>query len=66
MSEQTFTKNILAYVDPLSVQAGDELRAMVSCTGHEAFDAQLVRLVSGDSRPHGTGFREVEIDAEQV
>ena len=64
MPDQTFIKNVLSYVDPLSVEAGDELRVMVSCTEHDQFDAHLVRLVSGDSRPHGTGFREVELDAD--
>ena len=28
------------------------------------YSAQLVRLVSGDSRPHGTGFKAVSIDAD--
>jgi N,N-dimethylformamidase len=56
-------KNIVSYVDPLSVQAGDELKVMVSCHEPGDFRAELVRLVSGDSRPHGTGFREAAIDS---
>ncbi|MCZ6658173.1 MAG: N,N-dimethylformamidase [Gammaproteobacteria bacterium] len=56
-----FNKNIVSYVDPLSVQAGDELKVMVSCHESGDFRACLVRLVSGDSRPHGTGFHEVPI-----
>jgi len=51
-------KQIVAYVDPWSVVAGDTLDVMVSCQTAGQFRAELVELISGDSRPHGTGFRE--------
>src|SRR5262245_9351969 len=56
-------KSIVAYADPLSVCAGDVLTVRVSCEQAGEYTAELVRLVSGDDRPHGTGFREVTIDA---
>jgi N,N-dimethylformamidase len=57
------TKRIVGYADPLSVRAGDALELFISCEQSQPFHAELVRLVSGDARPHGTGFREVAIDA---
>jgi N,N-dimethylformamidase len=55
-------KNIVAYADPLSVRAGDTLEVFVSCDVPGEYTAELVRLVSGDNRPHGTGFREVVVE----
>ena len=60
---QPFIKEIVGYADPLSVSAGDLLNVCVSCDVPGEYDATLVRLISGDARPHGTGFREVEVDA---
>jgi N,N-dimethylformamidase len=56
-------KHIVAYADPLSVRAGDALDVFVSCDVPGEYTAELVRLVSGDSRPHGTGFSEVAVAA---
>ena len=56
-------KTIVGYADPLSVRAGDALSVFVSCEAAGEFNASLVRLVSGDDRPHGTGFAEVALDA---
>ena len=54
-----FPKHIVAYVDPLSVRAGDTLSVFVSCDVPGEFVASLVQLISGDDRAHGTGFREI-------
>ena len=51
-------KQIIAYADPWSVMAGDTLDVMVSCHSAGQYSAELVELISGDSRPHGTGFVE--------
>lgn len=51
-------KQIVAYADPWSVTAGDTLDVMVSCHSAGQYSAELVELISGDSRPHGTGFKE--------
>src|SRR5262245_28247756 len=56
-------KTIVAYADPLSVCAGETLSVFVSCDTPGSYEAELVRLISGDSRPHGTGFKERSIDA---
>ena len=60
---QPFIKEIVGYADPLSVSAGDTLNVCVSCDVPGEYEATLVRLISGDARPHGTGFREVAVDA---
>ena len=57
-------KQIIAYADPWSVAAGDTLDVMVSCAMAGQFKAELVELICGDSRPHGTGFKELGIPAE--
>jgi N,N-dimethylformamidase len=51
-------KQIIAYADPWSVAAGDTLDVMVSCHSAGQYSAELVELICGDSRPHGTGFEE--------
>ncbi len=58
-----FPKHIVAYVDPLSVRAGDTLGVFVSCDVPGEFVASLVQLISGDDRAHGTGFREIAMNA---
>ena len=63
MTPHSFVKNIVAYADPLSVRHGDTLNVFVSCDVPGDYHACLVRLVSGDDRPRGTGYREVAIDA---
>jgi N,N-dimethylformamidase beta subunit-like, C-terminal len=56
-------KKIVAYADPLSICAGDTLNVFVSCESPGEFAARLVRLNSCDSRPHGTGFEEIDVAA---
>ena len=56
-------KTIVAYADPLSVCAGDILNVFVSCDVPGDYRAELVRLISGDARPHGTGFKEVSVES---
>ncbi len=58
MLQRVDEKQIVAYLDPWSVTAGDTLDVMVSCMSSGQFSAELVELISGDSRPHGTGFVE--------
>lgn len=63
MPEDFDEKQIVAYADPWSVTAGETLDVMVSCHSAGQYSAQLVELISGDSRPHGTGFKERPIPA---
>jgi N,N-dimethylformamidase len=58
-----FVKEIVGYANPLSVRAGDALNICISCDAPGEYDATLVRLISGDARPHGTGFREIAVDS---
>ncbi len=57
------SKQIVAYADPWSVMAGDTLDVMVSCMTAGRYRAELVELICGDGRPHGTGFRERPVPA---
>ncbi len=56
-------KAVVAYVEPLSVTAGDTLRVMVSCS-QAKYHADLVKLICGDDRPRGTGFAEATVVAD--
>lgn len=55
-------KTVIGYCDPLTVTAGDDQRLFVSCYEPGEFDAALVRLICGDTRPTGAGFAEAEVD----
>lgn len=52
---------ITGYLDRISLNRGDRLRVMVSCTSAPDFRASLVRMICGDLNPDGPGFREIEI-----
>ena len=51
----------LGYPDELCVRPGQTVRFHVSGAGAETVDAQLVKLIHGDTQAGGPGFREVEI-----
>lgn len=55
-------KTLTGYADPLSVAPGETVRFMVSCYAPGPYRVQIVRLVCGDARPSGAGFRELEIE----
>ena len=61
---EPLAKNVVGYTDPLSVCAGESLDVFVSCETPGPFTASLVRIVSADARPHGTGYRDVAVDAD--
>ncbi|MGI9331702.1 MAG: N,N-dimethylformamidase beta subunit family domain-containing protein [Gammaproteobacteria bacterium] len=56
--------HILAYLDRWSVMPGESLSCRVSCEGAGTFDAELVRVVQGDTHPDGPGYREEVVSAE--
>jgi len=62
--QEPFAKYVVGYADPLSVCAGERLDVFVSCASSEPFTASLVRIVSADARPHGTGYRDVAVEAD--
>ena len=45
----------------LCVRPGDTVTFHVSGAGADTFDAQLVRLIHGDTQPAGPGFQEIEV-----
>ena len=51
----------LGYPDELCVRPGETVRFHVSGAGSETVEAQLVKLIHGDTQPGGPGFREVEV-----
>lgn len=60
MAEQ----KVFGYADKISVKPGDDISFYVHADGTRAVDAQLVRLIHGDSHPDGPGYREEEIACE--
>ena len=64
-------KTIVAYAAPLSVAPGETLRVMASCEPSNGasrppastFRANLVRLICGDDRNRGAGYREILVPA---
>jgi N,N-dimethylformamidase len=52
---------IIGYPAELIYRPGDKARFMVSTDGIAAFDAALVRIVCGDPRDNGPGFKEAAI-----
>ena len=60
MAEQ----KVFGYADKISVRPGDDISFYVHADGTRTVDAQLVRLIHGDSHPDGPGYREEEIAFE--
>jgi N,N-dimethylformamidase len=54
---------IIGYPAELIYRPGDKARFMVSTDGVAAFDAELVRIICGDSRDSGPGFKETAVRA---
>ena len=52
---------ILGYADRFSVAPGGCIKVMVSCDGPENFDADVIRVIQGDTNPDGPGYKEERI-----
>lgn len=63
MSGERFPVWVLGYPDEWSARPGQTVRFHVSGAGANSVDAQLVKLIHGDTHPGGPGFREVEIES---
>ena len=59
-----FEKHIVGYTDKLSVVAGDTQQFMLSCNHNVTAKTSLVRLICGDVRARGAGFREETLDSD--
>jgi N,N-dimethylformamidase len=49
---------ITAYSDTVSCRGGDVVGIKVSAEGTQTFDAELRRIVQGDTNPEGPGYRD--------
>ena len=58
MAAELPKKRIIGYPDRVSAAPGEEIQFMVSCDGVARYRADIVRLVSGDLHPGGSGFIE--------
>ncbi|WP_454643700.1 N,N-dimethylformamidase beta subunit family domain-containing protein [Bradyrhizobium liaoningense] len=56
-------QKIFGYANRISVRPGEEISFHVNCDGATEADAQLVRLIHGDTDPRGPGHVEAEIDS---
>ena len=56
-----FVKDVVGYCDPLSVRPGDDVRFMISSYDPGTARIEVVHLISGDDRPHGTGLIETPV-----
>ncbi len=54
---------ITGYSDVYSACPGDTVNFHVNAEHAERYEAQLVRLIHGDTNPEGPGFKEVEVKA---
>ncbi|MDH3688525.1 MAG: LamG domain-containing protein [Gammaproteobacteria bacterium] len=61
MNSQPPRKRIIGYADRLSVASGDSVSFMVSCEDLDIYDADIVRLRSGDLHPDGRGLIEMSV-----
>ncbi len=64
MSGERFPTWVLGYPDEWSVSPGQVVSFHVSGVGADTVDAQLVRLIHGDTHPGGPGFREIEVRSD--
>ena len=56
--------NLLGYLDRWSVRPGETLVVHASCSGADSFDAELVRVIQGDTHPDAPGYREERVAAD--
>jgi len=55
------TKTMTGYSDKLSVRAGETIAFKVSQATESPYQAQIVRLINGDTNPAGPGYQEMEV-----
>jgi len=58
-----FHKDVVGYCTPWSLRAGEAVSFKLSRYAEGDINAQIVQLISGDDRPHGTGLLERNIAA---
>ena len=55
---------LFGYTDKISVKPGETVAFHVNADGTERAEAQLVRLIHGDTSPDGPGFKEELVETE--
>ena len=58
-----FVKDVVGYCDPLSIRPGEQIYFKLSSHRPGSAALEIVQLISGDDRPHGTGLIERLIDS---
>jgi N,N-dimethylformamidase len=64
MGATRFPTWVLGYSDELCVRPGETVSFRVSGAGAATVDAQLVRLIHGDTQPQGPGFKEMVVPSD--
>tara|TARA_B100001059_G_scaffold67466_1_gene64252 strand:- start:7455 stop:9812 length:2358 start_codon:yes stop_codon:yes gene_type:complete len=54
---------ITGYSDKYSAHPGEEIKFYINAEHNDKYEAQIVRLIHGDTNPDGPGYKEEEIDA---
>jgi N,N-dimethylformamidase len=55
---------ITGYADKFSVHPGDTIKFFVNCNGPAEYQAEIVKMIHGDTNPRGPGFIEEAIKAD--
>jgi N,N-dimethylformamidase len=55
---------IHGYPDKLSVEPGQNVKFMINSEGNENYQAEIVRLIHGDTNPDGPGWKVESIDTD--
>jgi N,N-dimethylformamidase len=58
MDPQQHMLRITGYSDRFSVTPGEEITFYVHCEHNESYQADIVRLIHGDTNPDGPGYKE--------
>ena len=56
--------NILGYADKFSVKSNEELQIKVSCTNIKSYNANLIKIIQGDTNEKGPGYKEEKIKTD--
>jgi N,N-dimethylformamidase len=56
--------NIHGYCDVPSVAPGERIRFYISCEEDDSYQADIVRLIHGDTNPAGPGFKEEVVETD--
>ena len=55
---------LTGYADKFGVHPGDTIRFYVNCDGPDAYRAEIVQMIHGDTNPRGPGFIEKPVPSE--